>query len=151
MIELLLIVAAIVIVILVAVAAHLHWRLHKLHQARAAEEALVEKKRQERRESINESIQIIARALEAKQVGATEASIRISGLLDALDVENDVKTEFAAFYKLADDAGHIPILDAWKALSKAERKSYNKELVALETKHQDVILAAALRIQGRDF
>lgn len=148
--EVLIAAAVAVIVGLSAVAIILHWRLYKQRQAQSDAKAAAQEKRVAQKQDINRSIQILARALEAKQVGATEASIRISVLMDALDVEESVKVEFAAFYKLAQEAAHIPILDAWKALPKAKRAAYDEELVVLEEKYQDFVEDAATRIQGRE-
>ena len=150
MINLLIWFALAVILILAAVAVTLHWRLYCLRKTRKAQEQQASEKRSSQKQHINRSIQIIARALETEQVGATEASIRISVLLDALDVDQATKDEFSAFYQLANEASHIPILDAWKALPKQKRIAFDRELVLLEEKYQDFVLDAAGRIQGRE-
>jgi hypothetical protein len=149
MIEILLFLAVTLVLVLTAIALTLHWRLYHLRKARCAEEKLALEKRVRQKQNINRSIQVIARAFEGQQLGATEASIRISVLLDALDVSDEVKDEFSAFYQLAKEASHIPILDAWKALPKQQRMAFDKELLVLEEKYQDVVLDAAGRIQGR--
>ncbi len=150
MIDLLIGCAIVVVLILAAIAVILHWRLYRLRKARRAEEQQALEKRISQKQRINRSIQIIARALETEQVGATEASIRISVLLDALDVDEATKDEFSAFYQLAKEAAHIPILDAWKALPKHKRKAFDAELLVLEEKYQDFVLDAAGRIRGRE-
>lgn len=146
----LLIAATVVILCLSGIAIILHWRLYRLRQAQSRAAVLAMEKRVQQKLSINRSIQVIARALLADQVGATEASIRISVLLDALNVQAEVKDEFSAFYTLAEAASHIPILDAWKALPKHQRKAYDRDLSVLEEQHRDFVLDAAVRIQGRE-
>lgn len=147
----LLLVGGVIILALAVTAGVLHWRLHQLRKAQRVAQEAEEVRLAEQRDGINRSIQIIARALEADQVGATEASIRISVLLDALQVQPATKEEFAAFYRLAEEASHIPILDAWKALPKNERTAYERELAVLEDKHREFVVEAAGRIQARQF
>lgn len=149
--DVLLVLAAAVILILIIIALIMHWRLYKLRSARAKTDAQAAGKRIQQKLSINQSIQVIARAFEADQVGATEASIRISVLLDALEVQSAIKDEFSAFYTLAEAASHIPILDAWKALPKEQRKIYDRELSLMEEQYKDFVMDAAIRIQGREF
>lgn len=138
--------AVVVVLILATIALTLHWRLYKLRAA----EALAADKRSRQKQDINRSIQLIARALDAQQLGAVEASIRISVLMDALAVHEAIKSEFSVFYKLAEEASHIPILDAWKALSREQRAAFDMELLMLENKYQDFVQDAASRIQGRE-
>lgn len=151
MTDIFLIAAGLVVFVLAALALFLHWRLYQVRKSQRLAQAHADQKRVAQKQRINSSIQVIAHALASQQVGATEASIRISVLLDALEVEQSVKEEFGAFYNLAQDASHIPILDAWKALPKQKRRTYELELTALEEKHQNSVADAASRIRGREF
>lgn len=81
----------------------------------------------------------------------TEASIRIAGLLDSLDVQAEVKAEFSAFYQLREKTSHIPYLEAWQKLSNAEQKKFDLERLRHEATFNDFVMGAAKRIQGRDF
>lgn len=141
---------SLLILVLAIIAVYYHWQLYQMRKSREQELVVAAEKAHKQSMDIKRSIHFIARALEAEQVGLTEASIRISVLLDALQVDNTVKSEFSAFYKLADDASHIPILDAWKSLSKAKRAEFSREIQAMEEQCHDSVMDAARRIQGRD-
>ncbi len=116
-----------------------------------AQEAENQKAQIEQRQWINKSIQILAQAVHKDELTLTEASIRISGLLDSLDVQADIKTEFSAFYQLREKTSHIPYLEAWQHLSNAEQKKFDLERLRYEATFNDFVMDAAKRIQGREF
>ena len=116
-----------------------------------AQEAANQQAQREQRQWINKSIQILAQAVHKDELTLTEASIRISGLLDSLDVQADIKTEFSAFYQLREKTNHIPYLEAWQNLSNAEQKKFDLERLRYEATFNDFVMDAARRIQGRDF
>lgn len=103
------------------------------------------------REWLNKSIQILAHGLDNNELSLTEASIRISGLLDVLGVDEKIKMEFSAFYQLTEKTQHIPYLDAWKNLSPAEQNQFDLERIQHEAAYQDFVLDAAKRILDREF
>lgn len=103
------------------------------------------------RDWLNKSIQILAQGLDNNELSLTEASIRISGLLDVLGVDEKIKTDFSAFYQLKEKTQHIPYLDAWKKLSPAEQNKFDLERIQHEAAYQDFVLDAAKRILGRVF
>lgn len=117
---------------------------------KAQEEAL-EKEGQEQRVRINRSIQIIAEGAIEGQLSLTEASIRIKVLLDSLALENSIPGQYQAFYELALATDHIPILEAWKALSTKEQREFDKQRLRLEQQHGDAVLDASKRIKGQVF
>ncbi|MCR6654042.1 MAG: DUF2489 domain-containing protein [Cellvibrionaceae bacterium] len=69
-----------------AVAIYLNWRLYQVKKQIKAREAEVERQRQLGRQHLNQSIQIICRALLDGQVEYAEASLRVSKLMDQLSV-----------------------------------------------------------------
>ena len=147
-----LIVLALVIIGLLAAYA---WRLTRQVQVQEAEKIqrnadLLEQIERQRLEN-NRSIQIIAQGFMQNQVTATEASIRIRGLLLLLEVDESIQEEFKAFFLLADATQHIPILDAWNALSRDEQRGFDKQRLQLETMHREFVEDATGRILGRTF
>jgi len=147
--EILIYVGAAVILVLLAVAIYLHWRLYllkkqvKLRQIAADEQYLLA------RQQLNQSIQIICRALLEEQVDYAEASLRVSALMDQLSVSGAVREEFIAFDKLAETISHIPILDDWKQLPREQKKEFELQMVQQEQLLGDFVRDAAQRMLGR--
>jgi len=134
---------ALVIVTLVTVAGYYHWRLFEVEKQRKrvqaeAHDALVKK----RKYSLD-SIIVILRAMLEGQVTLTEASIRVSVLIGVLDLPQAELEKYVAFSKLAQATSHIPILDEWKALPKADKTRLDKERRVHEEKYHDFLCSAA--------
>lgn len=110
-----------------------------------------QKAQTEHRMWLNNSIQILARSVGKEDLSLTEASIRISGLLEALNVDETVKKEFSPFYQLRDKTSHIPYLQAWQDLSDAEQRKFDLERLQYEASYQDFVIDAAKRILDRKF
>jgi type II secretory pathway pseudopilin PulG len=115
------------------------------------EQAAGEKALQERKAWLNKSIHVLAQALQHDELTPTEASIRICGLLDALAVSDDVQDEFSAFYQLRARTHHIPFLEAWAALEKKQQQAFDVERLHAEAELHELVVDAAVRIQGRTF
>lgn len=147
--------ASLVVLALAGTAGYYLRQVQKLKQHQAEQLAELDRKAQKKRGEMNDSIQILAQSIgqevNGNQLSLTEASIRISGLLKTLSVSDDVKEEFLAFYKLAEATAHIPILEEWKKLSTKKKLAFSKERDKLESDYREFVLAAAKRIQGRDF
>jgi len=150
-----LIAGGLIIAALSIIAARLVYQVIRMERARKAKlkslEEANQKAQREQREWMNKSIQLLAQALHNDELTLTEASIRISGLLDSLDVGAGVKEEFSAFYQLRDKTSHIPYLKAWQQLSTAEQKKFDIERLRYEFTFNDFVMDAAKRIQGRAF
>ena len=148
-------VGAIIILVLAAVAGRLVYKVHRMNRQRAQQlQALADANAQavrEQREQVNKSIQILAHALHQDELTLTEASIRIAHLLDQLDVDASIKSEFSAFYQLRERTEHIPILAEWKKLSAKEQRVFDKERLQHEKSYYDFVMDAAKRIRGRSF
>lgn len=144
-----------IILVLAVIACRLLLKLRAQNKNRAgalkALEEANQKAQEDQRIWLNKSIQILAHALGKENLSLTEASIRISGLMDALNVANEIKTEFSAFYQLREKTKHIPYLDAWQALSDAEQRKFDLERLQYEASYQDFVMDAAKRIKDRTF
>lgn len=155
MLQILVVVGSVIILILATIAGRLVYKVYLQKKIRTVKLQALEDANQkaqiERREWLNKSIQILAQAVHKDELTLTEASIRISGLLDSLDVHPDIKTEFSAFYQLREKTNHIPYLEAWHNLSNAEQKKFDLERLRHETTFNDFVVDAAKRIQGRNF
>ena len=153
--SILIILGVLIILALAVIAGRLVYKVYLQKKDRAVKfqalEAADRKAQIERREWVNKSIQILAQAVHKDELTLTEASIRISGLLDSLDVKANIKTEFSAFYQLRDKTSHIPYLQAWQKLSTAEQKKFDLERLRYEATFNDFVMDAAKRIQGREF
>ncbi len=155
MLMILTLLGAAIILVLSGIAGRLVYKVYRQKQEHAAKLQSLEEANQnaqrEQREWLNKSIQILAHAVQKDELTLTEASIRISGLLDSLDVHSDIKTEFSAFYQLREKTSHIPYLDAWQKLSSAEQNKFDMDRLRHETTFNDFVMDAAKRIQGRNF
>jgi hypothetical protein len=155
LLSVLIILGAFIILVLAVIAGRLVYKVYLQKKDRAVKlqalEAANQKAQIERRQWLNKSIQILAQAVYKDELTLTEASIRISGLLDSLDVHADIKTEFSAFYQLREKTSHIPYLEAWQNLSNAEQKKFDLERLRYEATFNDFVMDAAKRVQGRDF
>lgn len=146
---------ALIILVLSTIAARLVYKVYRQQKEREAKLQALEdanqKAQREQREWLNKSIQILAQALHNDELTLTEACIRITGCLDSLNVQVAVKEEFSALYQLREKTAHIPYLEAWKQLSKAEQNQFDIERLRHESTFNDFVMDAAKRIQGMTF
>lgn len=91
--------------------------------------------RDKRIQSISESIQTIAFAMEQQQCEPSEGVIRICNLLLAMPIEPqpDYKSDYPAVFELYERIKHFPTLDARNSLSRKERKKQDKEREHIES------------------
>ena len=111
-------------------------------QRQAAEQALADELAKKEREA-RQSLQIIARTLIQKDLSETEAAMRISWLAQQIQMYADEAQHLSVFKQLAEATSHIPILDDWAALSKAEKRRLNLEREAIEVNYRDFIQVSA--------
>jgi hypothetical protein len=153
--SILMVIGGLIILVLSVIAARLVYKVLQLKREREEKlkslEEANQKAQREQREWMNKSIQILAQAVHNDELTLTEASIRISGLLDSLDVDEAIKQEFSAFYQLREKTSHIPYLEAWQNLSRAEQQKFDVERLRYEFTFNDFVMDAAKRIQGRAF
>ncbi|MGH1371600.1 MAG: DUF2489 domain-containing protein [Cellvibrionaceae bacterium] len=143
--------ATLVIVVLAVIAGYYLLQLRRLREKQKAQLEAVAQAGVEQRLRVNKSIQIINQSLIEGQMTITEGAIRTKVLLDGLSVTDAVRDEFSAFYELAAATDHIPILEAWKALSTKQKLKLDSERETLEAQYRDAVLDAARRIQGQFF
>lgn len=144
-------VMALVILVLVVVAAYYRYKLYCQQRGTRDREARRLQENILKRESVNQSIQILCRALIARQVESSEASLRISALLDSLGVSEQERADFAAIDKMAASLRHIPILEEWQALDRRERRQYEKLIAQKQLELDDFIYDAARKMLGHNF
>lgn len=155
LLSLVIVLGVLIVLVLALIAGRLVYKVYRQQKGRAeklkALELANQQAQHERREWINKSIQILAQALHRDELTLTEASIRISGLLDSLNVTDEVKTEFSAFYQLSEKTSHIPYLEAWQNLSNSEQRKFDLERLQHEATFHDFVKDAAQRILDRAF
>ncbi|MBC6906983.1 DUF2489 domain-containing protein [Saccharophagus sp. K07] len=151
MINALWLIGSAIILVLAGIAIYLHWKLYKLRKLNKQKQEEADRQYQQARIQINQSIQIICRAMLDGQVRYAEASLRISRLMDQLSVDGAPREEFVAFDKLAQSIAHIPILDEWKQLPKKQRREYEQHIERQEEELGDFVRDAAQRLIGRTF
>ncbi|GAB3026052.1 DUF2489 domain-containing protein [Bowmanella dokdonensis] len=94
-----------------------------------------------RREAhIRQSIRTIALAVEQQQCDLSEASIRLCVLMENLSDREDYAALYPALHELYSRVSHMPTHDAWKALSKADRRRMEMERQEHETELESRIL-----------
>ncbi len=81
------------------------------------------------------SIVVLARGALSQQVDTTEAAIRIATLLDYLDDGGRPRQRYAPVFHLTEATAHIPRLDQWRELDRAEKRKYRQQMQALERQH----------------
>ncbi len=143
--------ALLVILILIVIAGYYLLQLKRLREKQQLQKDSISQAGAEQRLRVNKSIQIINQSMIAGQMTITEGAIRTKVLLDGLAVTDLVREEFSAFYELAAATDHIPILEAWKALSTKQKLKFDSERETLEEAYRDRVLEAAARIQGQRF
>jgi hypothetical protein len=90
------------------------------------------------------SEQIIARALVQKDLSETEAAMRIAWLSQQIKLSEDEAQHISVFQQLAVATSHIPILDDWAALSKAEKRRLDAERESIELNFREFIQISAV-------
>jgi hypothetical protein len=83
------------------------------------------------------SIVVLAKGALSEQVDITEAAIRIATLLDYLAIDDVARARFTHVYQLSAATAHIPRLEQWQQLSKAQRRDYRREKERLEQQHSN--------------
>ena len=90
-----------------------------------------------------QSVQIIARALQQKDLSDTEAAMRIAFLSQKIIATQDELDAFKVFQQLAEATAHIPILEDWALLERSEQRRLTAEREKIETDYREFIAAGA--------
>ncbi|MBY6187526.1 DUF2489 domain-containing protein [Marinobacter hydrocarbonoclasticus] len=118
-----------IILALAGYAAYLFWQLHQQRQRREAANA-------ERRATLVEHIQLIAKACQQAQCEPAEGALRLVNLLRALpgaDMDT-LRQQYPVLHELYDKVADQPILDARKALKRNERMKLDAERAHWESR-----------------
>ena len=101
-----------------------------------------------RRQSMIESIQILAQAVETDQIEYSEACLRVKGLLDHVEPALLLKSPFSIFQQVHDKLQHMPTHQARLETEQKFVSKMDKERYAIEQNHAAEIrrAAAALRV-----
>ncbi len=145
------VVAVLIIIILASIAWYYQSRVNKMEAVKKEQLHEIDELKNNHQQYLNNSIQVLAQGLIDDQLSLTEGAIRISVLMDNLKINDGHREEFSVFFQLAEATAHIPILGAWKKLSKKEKSRFEKEKMATEEKYREFVIDAAKRIKGRNF
>ncbi|MFL1466509.1 DUF2489 domain-containing protein [Marinobacter sp. DUT-3] len=107
--------------------------------------------RSQRRQSMVESIQVIAQAVEEDQVEYSEACLRLKGLLDHVAPELLEQSPFRVFQEVYEQIQHMPTHRARQATDTRFIEKMDKERLAVEEKHADAIRRAATALRHHTF
>jgi len=141
-----LLLAAILLLSVGGYAAYLALQLYRRRQHLENSARELEKQLKNKESEARLSVQIIARALVQKDLSETEAAMRISWLSQQIVLSADEAQHFSVFQQLAVATAHIPILDDWAALAKAEKRRLNSERERIEASYRDFVQASAVEL-----
>lgn len=114
-------------------------------------QAKTEAFQKERKESMVESIRVLAMAVEEEQVEYSEACLRIKGLLDHVAPELLEQQPFRIFQEVHDLIQHMPTHRARQETDTRFVEKMDRERVAVEKMHADAIRRAATAIRLYQF
>lgn len=120
------------------------WRRLR-HHRRAAERTRA--LQAERRDSMIESIRILAMTLQQEQVEPSEGCIRIKGLLDHVEPELLNHSPYDVFQTIYDKTEHMPTHEARKQAEPRLIQRLDEERFALEAAYADAIQEGAMAIR----
>jgi len=144
--QLVLLLAAIALFSVGGYAAYLALQLYRRRQRLDQGKRELEQRLKDKETEARQSVQIIARALVQKDLSETEAAMRISWLSQQIALSADEAQHFSVFQQLAVATAHIPILDDWAALAKAEKRRLNTEREGIEMSYRDFVQASAVEL-----
>lgn len=104
--------------------------------------------RRRRQLTILDSLDVLGRSLLQGQVDASEASIRMSVLLDCLPVDIEPKADLAAIHRLAHDCAPFARGDDRRALKPVERHRQDFQRLRLEQDQAEAVQAATRRLNA---
>ncbi len=98
--------------------------------------------RTKRIETIIESVQTIALAMQQQQCNLSEGVIRLTHLLEAIPLNPapDYRQDYPAVFALYDQIKHFPTHNARNSLSKSERRQQDKEREQIESDYESQVL-----------
>ena len=73
--------------------------------------------------------------------------MRISAVASQLGDMQSFRREFGVIARVAEETAHIPILQAWKDLSLAEKRKFDREREQIEHRYYDAVLSTLTRLK----
>lgn len=135
----LLIIAVVIVVGLAVYALRLSSQLkqakHEVQQA----ELQAEQKLRDHQLKLIEDIRFVARSMVAEQCEITEGVLRLNFLVNALDEDVWNNTELSSVRAFYAEAADMPILDAYKALTKQQQFELDNHRYQLEADNKEAI------------
>jgi len=106
-------------------------------------------RKQQRNENICESIRFIANATAQKQCNVSEASIRLSVLLETLQIEPklDIDQKYPAISALFEKVKDFATHNERKAMDKKKLKQQDKQRQIFENEFEEAIINEALSLK----
>ena len=93
------------------------------------------------------SIYALSCAIEEQALTLTEGCMRISAVASQLGDMQSFRREFGVIARVAEETAHIPILQAWKDLSLAEKRKFDREREQIEHRYYDAVLSTLTRLK----
>lgn len=159
-------IALLIILVLAGYAGYLHWLLWRQNRGRAqkgtkgfaadnrtgAVQTFEPPSSPQRTVVAEKAVYLLAEALLDDKLTHTEGCIRITAMAAGLADYQHFQKEYGVFFQVAEATAHLPILDAWRALSPGEQKSLERERLEIEDRYRPAVTAAArqLKAQWRD-
>jgi len=129
-------------------------RQQAIHQAQA--EQLAYKALREHDAKIFTSVELICKAMLAKQCELSEGCWRISVLLESLKVSGSFRADYPSLFQLYDNIKHLAILEQRKQLSKQQRMQqdlqrlrYEEQLAQNITEELSLLVSMAEHEHGK--
>lgn len=156
--------ALLIIAALAAYAGYLHWLLRRKRRDAARFESQAPngepassgavgtfdpQPHQQRTVMAEKAVYLLAEALLDDKLTHTEGCIRISSMAAGLPDYERFQVEYGVFFQVAEATAHIPILDAWRALSLKEQKAFDRERQAIEDQYSAAVVEAAHQLRER--
>ncbi len=148
--------AVAVVAVLAAYAGYLHWRLYRLRKGVDAPRQPGDGPRvgvvdlgvpAAQRLALRRSIHLLADAILADKLTHTEGCLRICAIAASLEEQAQFRVEYGVLFRVAEATAHIPILDAWQALSAEDKRRFDRERRAVEARYTEAVIEAAGRIK----
>jgi Flp pilus assembly protein CpaB len=144
------VIAAAIVIGLATYAGYLFYLINQQTLAQEQQRKALEAADKKRKQTVVNSIQIICRSVAQQQCDISEASWRVSVLMDSLnDVFIEHSKEYPAVFELYNGIKHMPILDNRKKLTKKERMKFDLERMKLEAHLNEAVLDDLQRLAAR--
>ena len=120
-------IAVVIIAVLAGYAVKLSRQVKVVEVERQQRLNEIEEKAEEVMDEVAGGIRVLAQGFLNGDVTATEAALRIVGILDQLQLSDGAKLLHPSVFELADRTRHIPIYEEYQKLTPKERFKFDKE------------------------